>query len=206
MEETKHLLQSRTVWGVVISILCTVLMAMGYSVDDAAQSQMVDVGLSIGVGIGGLLSIYGRIKATKNVSVKKVPKVTGKAAGVILLLLLVPSAMTGCALSGLAPHDKGVAVGTELNTGYAALHDEYLSLHASLPPDGVQFLETNVAPVMDTAKRAIVAYDDAAMIYARTRTEPPNWSQLRIDAETALQDCTALFIKARSFLYSKGGE
>ena len=187
-------------------MLCTVLMAMGYSVDDASQSQMVDVGLSIGVGIGGLLSIYGRIKATKNVSVKKVPKATGKAAGVILLFLLVPVALPGCALKDLSPHEKGLAVGTELNTAYAALHQEYLSLHASLPPAGVLFLEKKVAPVMDTAKRAIVAFDDAAMIYARTRIEPPNWSKLHTDAETALQDCSALFIKARTFLYSKGGE
>ncbi|GFM38306.1 hypothetical protein [Desulfovibrio psychrotolerans] len=206
MEETKHLLQSRTVWGATISILCAVLMALGYSVDDAAQSQMVEVGLSIGAVVGGLLSVYGRIKATKSVTAKTGTKASGGVAGVLLLFLLVPVALPGCALKDLSPHEKGLAVGNELNTAYAALHQEYLSLHASLPPAGVLFLEKKVAPAMDTAKRAIVAYDDAAIIYARTKTKPLSWSQLLIDAETALQDCTALFIKARSYLYSEGGE
>jgi hypothetical protein len=60
--DTKSALTSVTIWGAVISILASVARAAGFDIgntDGLAESV-------VGV-IGGVMAIYGRIRATKRI-------------------------------------------------------------------------------------------------------------------------------------------
>lgn len=70
--EIKSIFASKTLWGVVIAALPTVLALFGFKIADAAAfsagaEQAVD-GLITLVGSG--LAIYGRFKATASLVVK----------------------------------------------------------------------------------------------------------------------------------------
>lgn len=70
--EIKSLFASKTVWGVVIAALPTVLAVFGYKVSDVAAftagaDQLVDGIITL---VGSALAIYGRLKATASLVVK----------------------------------------------------------------------------------------------------------------------------------------
>ena len=72
MNETKSLLQSKTLWGLVISLLPTVLGLFHLHVTDAAAfaagaQDIVDTVVTLG---GAVFAAYGRIKATAALVVK----------------------------------------------------------------------------------------------------------------------------------------
>lgn len=71
--ETKSILASKTLWGVLIAALPTVLGLFGLHVTDAAQftadaGQIVDQVITLA---GSVLAVYGRVKATAALVVKK---------------------------------------------------------------------------------------------------------------------------------------
>ena len=73
MNETKNILASKTLWGVVIAALPTVLGFFNLHVSDVAAfsagaSELVDSALTLA---GSALAIYGRFKATAELVVKK---------------------------------------------------------------------------------------------------------------------------------------
>jgi len=200
MEEVKHVLKSRTVWGAVVSLVCTLLAVFGYGVADAAQQKVVESLVIVGGAVGALLTVWGRIKAKSALQVRKPPN----AAKLIVFAIVMPLALQACALSSLQPHERGLAVGHEMMMGWMALYQEYNALHKSLPPEGMVFLKDNVAPALDTAKHAIIVYRDAATLYARTHVEPGNWDALIKDVEAAMADCQRLLAQANRYL--KGGK
>jgi predicted SpoU family rRNA methylase len=65
MLEMKTWYQSRTIWGALIALAASALQATGIHVSAQDQSQMADAALAIAGAFGGLLAIYGRIKAEK---------------------------------------------------------------------------------------------------------------------------------------------
>lgn len=71
MNETKGFWASKTIWGNLISIAALVAGLFGIEVDAATQATIVDgttaAYASIGVVIGQLVAIYGRIAATKKI-------------------------------------------------------------------------------------------------------------------------------------------
>lgn len=70
--ETKNILQSKTVWGIVIAALPTLLALCGYKVSDVAAftSGAEDAINSIVTLAGSAVAIWGRITATKNLVIK----------------------------------------------------------------------------------------------------------------------------------------
>ncbi|MDO6966808.1 hypothetical protein [Rhizobium alvei] len=64
MEEIKAWYQSRAVWGALVAILAGVLQMAGLSLDAAGQAQLTDSVLALVGIVGGLLALYGRLKAT----------------------------------------------------------------------------------------------------------------------------------------------
>ncbi|MFM2279450.1 MAG: hypothetical protein RLZZ444_1681 [Pseudomonadota bacterium] len=64
MEEIKAWYQSRAVWGALVAILASVLQMAGLTLDDAGQVQLTDSLLALVGIVGGLLALYGRLKAT----------------------------------------------------------------------------------------------------------------------------------------------
>jgi uncharacterized membrane-anchored protein len=67
MEETKTILQSRAFWGGLVAVLSGVAGMIGYTVDADTQEGVVGLIMAIVGGVGGLLAIYGRVKATKKI-------------------------------------------------------------------------------------------------------------------------------------------
>ena len=67
MEGYKGILASKGVWGGIIAVVGAVLGFFGFSVTDGDASAVATHIDSIIVAIGGLLAIYGRIVATKQI-------------------------------------------------------------------------------------------------------------------------------------------
>lgn len=68
MEGVKSILTSKTIWGVIISLVGKLAAAGGYSVlpeDEALVSGAISLLVSTA---GDLLAVYGRVKATKKVA------------------------------------------------------------------------------------------------------------------------------------------
>jgi branched-subunit amino acid ABC-type transport system permease component len=60
--ETKSALTSVTIWGAIISILATVSKTAGFDIGDT--NGLAETVVAI---LGGVMSIYGRIRATKRI-------------------------------------------------------------------------------------------------------------------------------------------
>jgi len=62
MDETKNLLQSKTVWGAVLAFVGVVMNAMGFETEalQGLDGDLVTI-------VGAALAIYGRIKAVKKI-------------------------------------------------------------------------------------------------------------------------------------------
>lgn len=67
MDETKAWWQSRTVWAGLVALFAGVAGMVGYVIDSDMQESIVALATGIVSGIGGLLAIYGRIKASKQI-------------------------------------------------------------------------------------------------------------------------------------------
>lgn len=64
---TKKWFESKAIWGGIIALLAAIAGAFGYAVDADTQTNIVELVTVIGTGLGGLLAIFGRIKAEKKV-------------------------------------------------------------------------------------------------------------------------------------------
>lgn len=68
MEDFKTWYQSRTIWGALVAILASLAHAGGFSLTAADQGQMADALVSLAGAAGGLLAIWGRLRATSKVN------------------------------------------------------------------------------------------------------------------------------------------
>lgn len=65
--ETKKWYTSRTIWGGLITVASAGAGLFGIYIDEQTQAQITDLAL-VGAGaFGGLLAIWGRIKADKEI-------------------------------------------------------------------------------------------------------------------------------------------
>ncbi|MGR3484049.1 MAG: hypothetical protein ACU0BF_01780 [Paracoccaceae bacterium] len=65
---SKSPLASRTVWGGIVAIVAGGVGLLGYTMTPGDAAQLTDGLTSIGATIGGFVAIYGRVKATKRVT------------------------------------------------------------------------------------------------------------------------------------------
>jgi hypothetical protein len=61
--------RSRTVWGALIAVFASVLHAFGIDLGTDAQGQIADAAVTLAGTFGGLLALYGRLKADTTVRV-----------------------------------------------------------------------------------------------------------------------------------------
>jgi len=67
MMDEKAWYTSKTVWGGLIAVGAAIASGFGVVVDADTQGQIADL-IVVGVGaIGGLIAIYGRVKAGKTI-------------------------------------------------------------------------------------------------------------------------------------------
>lgn len=181
MGDTKSIFASKTFWGAVLMLVSSVFAYFGidFGAEDQAKAACI-----LGDVAGFALTIWGRIDAKKTVKIKKGTTTLG-------VLLIVCLALPACALKGMQPHEQAMVVTNECISAYEGLHKEYLHLHAALPEQR-EMLETKVAPVMDTAKVALVSLGDATALWVRTKTKPIDWDALKTRAMNLLSDVTAM--------------
>jgi hypothetical protein len=55
--------QSRTVWGALVAIAATLLHGFGIDLGSDLQNQLADLAMTLAGAAGGLVAIYGRVKA-----------------------------------------------------------------------------------------------------------------------------------------------
>ena len=67
MDESKAWYASKTVWGGIVAVGAGVAGVFGFTVAPADQEQIVLAATGIAGIIGGLISIWGRVKASKSV-------------------------------------------------------------------------------------------------------------------------------------------
>ena len=63
----KSFLYSKTVWGGVIAVAAGALGFFGWSVSTDDQQAMIDLAVAAAGAVGGLVAIYGRVRASKKI-------------------------------------------------------------------------------------------------------------------------------------------
>jgi hypothetical protein len=66
-KDYKGLLASKTVWGAAIAVIASVASLFGYSLTDGDQQAIIEIVSTLAASLGGLLAIYGRVKASKKI-------------------------------------------------------------------------------------------------------------------------------------------
>jgi len=66
--DTKSWYLSKTIWGAILMIIGLVLNQLGYTLTAEDQATLVDVVVALASGVGAILTIYGRIKASKQIT------------------------------------------------------------------------------------------------------------------------------------------
>ncbi|WP_430735157.1 hypothetical protein [Halodesulfovibrio aestuarii] len=199
MDEIKGLLQSKTVWGCLVTILCLVLMQFGIEVDDGTKGELINQLVTLGGVIASVFAIYGRVKADTKIKVNKI-KTKENANLLLVFMLLTPLMLSACAFKNLSPDQQALGAGEELRLQYLSLHQEYQQLYdnPTTSADLKQRMREKVAPVMNTAKDAIVLYRDAALIYASFKNKPDNYDRLKNAAQDAFQDAATMMMELTS--------
>jgi hypothetical protein len=96
---TKNILSSKTIIGAIVMVLPLLGRVFGLDIGDAEAQQIAEAFVTIA---GLALTVYGRAKATKSITVGK------GTAGLILVFCLIP-AMGGCAvktINDLPAHEQ----------------------------------------------------------------------------------------------------
>lgn len=89
--------RSRGVWGGVVAMLAGIAAALGYSLSEGVQADIVELILGIAGVAGGGLAVWGRIKAETKIAGTGVPS-TIKGLLALALAVAVPALLlAGCA-------------------------------------------------------------------------------------------------------------
>ena len=65
MDDFKSLFASKTFWGGVIAVLAGVLGFFGYELGGADQGALITMCADVVASVGGVIAIWGRVKASK---------------------------------------------------------------------------------------------------------------------------------------------
>jgi uncharacterized membrane protein len=67
MNSSKSFFASSTVWGGLVALIAAVLGAFGYGFAEADQAQAAEWITTIAGGLGGIVAIIGRVRASKRI-------------------------------------------------------------------------------------------------------------------------------------------
>ena len=67
MNDVKSLFASKTFWGALVAVAAGVIGLFGYAVTPEDQAWLVDSIAAAGAIVGGLVAVYGRVKASKRI-------------------------------------------------------------------------------------------------------------------------------------------
>ena len=67
MEDNKSWWMSKTVWGGIIALIAGAAGVFGYTLLPEDQAALVDGGAALAASIGGVIAIWGRVRASKQI-------------------------------------------------------------------------------------------------------------------------------------------
>lgn len=67
MQNSKPWWQSKAVWGGLIALLAGIAGAFGYAVSPDEQAKIAEAVVAVAGGVGGLVAVYGRVKARSQI-------------------------------------------------------------------------------------------------------------------------------------------
>ena len=67
MDGYKGLLESKTFWGAVLSVIGALAGLFGYTFGPQEQQALILAGSTLTTAVGNILAVYGRVKATKRI-------------------------------------------------------------------------------------------------------------------------------------------
>lgn len=67
MDDNKPWYASKGVWGSIMTLAAAGLTFAGYNLDPNLQGDIVAWGVGLGTAVGGALSLWGRVKASKKI-------------------------------------------------------------------------------------------------------------------------------------------
>lgn len=67
MYGNKSIWASTTVWGGIVALLAGIVAIFGVTISEADQSILAEALLGISSAIGGIIAIWGRVRATKQI-------------------------------------------------------------------------------------------------------------------------------------------
>lgn len=67
MNDWKSIFASKTFWGGFVALLGGALGFLGWTLTADDQQALIDLGVGIAASVGGVVAIYGRIKASKKI-------------------------------------------------------------------------------------------------------------------------------------------
>lgn len=67
MENIKFWYHSKTVWGALIAIAASLLQMGGITIGADIEAELAEIAVTLSGVAGGLLAIYGRISARKEI-------------------------------------------------------------------------------------------------------------------------------------------
>ena len=67
MDDFKSIFASRTFWGGLLAIMAGVLGFFGWTLTADDQQALVDLGVSVAASLGGVVAIWGRVRASKQI-------------------------------------------------------------------------------------------------------------------------------------------
>lgn len=68
MEDVKKWYNSKTIWASILVVVTGVLQSLGFEVPEGFVDFASETILGVAVAIGGLVALYGRIKAIKKIA------------------------------------------------------------------------------------------------------------------------------------------
>lgn len=163
MNDSKPWYLSRTIIGVLISLLSKGLVALGYNPTPDIEAELVNLVL-LAIGFAGdALAVYGRVKATKGIG-RADPDPLGHRLRVLPVLLAIglAAAMAGplaaCATPAAdTPAQRVYALQADLNAALASVNAYVHSPDAAARPEVKQSLKSLAA----TAGAAALTAQDA---------------------------------------------
>ena len=146
MQETKQWYSSRAVWAGIVAAIIGILGAFGVDVVDSPDS-IADNIVALVVAISGLVTILGRIKATKKIVSRKTQSVLKT-----IILLALTGILAGC--GPITVHDPAYLV--ELDRAAATTRALTEQCYAG------QIDPNDCCNGLDAAYKVLAAFSDAA--------------------------------------------
>jgi hypothetical protein len=166
----KNFLASKTIQGVLVTLLGILLPKFGLDLGGEEVSQVAEA-LLILAGIGW--TVYGRAKASGGLTVGKAKN----AAPLVLVLVMLPGLLGGCAATtsgtrgtgeGLTALETAMTAGDKMSDLWLEVSGLYDSLMLTASAEVQSKLKSEIAPVINEAQEALVAYNGLVIAWAET--------------------------------------